>query len=432
LAKKAKKTTAMNVLIVGSGGREHTLAWKISQSPVLDKLYIAPGNGGTPSVGENVPIEMGNFEEIRRFVLDYQIGMVVVGPEQPLVDGIVDYFRNDLVLNRIPVIGPEKKGALLEGSKDYANRFMDKYGIPTAKYRSFSAGQLEQARAYLRELPAPYVLKADGLAAGKGVVIARDLDEAENTLKEFFEGKFGEASKKVVIEEFLEGKELSAFVLTDGKSYKMFPPAKDYKRAGEKDTGPNTGGMGALSPVPYAGEAFLEKIRQQIIEPTMKGLKEERIDYRGFLYFGLMKVGDQPYVIEYNVRMGDPEAQVVIPRMRSDLLEAMDAVAHQRLDSYNLELEEDYAATVILASAGYPGKYEKGKPITLPGDNKEVQVFHAGTKQEGGHLLTAGGRVMAVTALAPDFGQALSAVYKNIDSIDFEGKYYRKDIGYDL
>jgi len=422
----------MNVLIIGSGGREHALAWKISQSPMLDKLYIAPGNGGTQSVGENVPIKVSDFEGIRHFVLDNQIGMVVVGPEQPLVDGIVDYFRNDLVLNRIPVIGPEKKGALLEGSKDYANRFMDKYGIPTAKFRSFSAGQQDGALSYLRELSAPYVLKADGLAAGKGVVIAQTMDEAETTLKEFFAGKFGEASRKVVIEEFLEGKELSAFILTDGRTYKMFPPAKDYKRAGEQDTGPNTGGMGALSPVPYAGDAFLEKIRRQIIEPTMKGLKEERIDYRGFLYFGLMMVGDQPYVIEYNVRMGDPEAQVVIPRMRSDLLEAMDAVAHQRLDSYKLELEEDYAATVILASQGYPGQYEKGKFITLLPDSKEVQVFHAGTRQEEGRLITAGGRVMAVTALAPDFNQALTAVYKNIESIDFEGKYYRKDIGHDL
>jgi len=422
----------MNVLIIGSGGREHTLAWKISQSPMLEKLYVAPGNGGTPAVGETVPIAVGDFERIRQFVTDRKIDMVVVGPEQPLVDGIVDFFREDLVLNRVPVIGPEKKGALLEGSKDYANRFMDKYGIPTAQFRSFSDGQLEEARAYLRELPAPYVLKADGLAAGKGVVIAQTLEEAEDTLKEFFEGKFGEASKKVVIEEFLEGKELSAFVLTDGKSYKVFPPAKDYKRAGEQDTGPNTGGMGALSPVPYADEAFLEKIGREVIEPTMKGLKEERIDYRGFLYFGLMKVGDRPYVIEYNVRMGDPEAQVVIPRMRSDLLEAMDAVAHQRLDSYNLELEEDYAATVILASQGYPGKYEKGKPITLPEESREVQVFHAGTKQEAGQLVTAGGRVMAVTALAPDFDQALTRVYNHIESIDFEGKYYRKDIGHDL
>ncbi|MBS3805861.1 MAG: phosphoribosylamine--glycine ligase [Bacteroidales bacterium] len=422
----------MNVLIIGSGGREHTLAWKISQSPMLGKLYIAPGNGGTQSVGENVPIAVSDFEGIRRFVLDNQIGMVVVGPEQPLVDGIVDFFKNDLVLNRVPVIGPEKRGALLEGSKDYANRFMDRYGIPTAKFRSFTSDKQEEALAYLRGLSAPYVLKADGLAAGKGVVIAQTLEEAEHTLKEFFEGKFGEASKTVVIEEFLEGRELSAFILTDGKTYKVFPPAKDYKRAGEKDTGPNTGGMGALSPVPYADEAFLEKIRREIIEPTMNGLKEERIDYRGFLYFGLMKVGDQPYVIEYNVRMGDPEAQVVIPRMHSGLLEAMDAVAHQRLDSYTLELEEDYAATVILASQGYPGKYEKGKPITLPEEKKEVQVFHAGTKKEHGKLLTAGGRVMAVTALAAGFSQALSAVYREIENIDFEGKYYRKDIGHDL
>jgi len=422
----------MNVLIIGSGGREHTLAWKISQSPQLNKLYIAPGNGGTPSVGKNVPIAVDDFEGIRRFVLDNQIGMVVVGPEQPLVQGIVDYFRDDLVLNRIPVIGPEKRGALLEGSKDYANRFMDKYGIPTARFRSFDSDEADEALSYLETLSAPYVLKADGLAAGKGVVIAPTLEEARQTLKDFFGGQFGAASKKVVIEEFLEGRELSVFVLTDGKSYKIFPPARDYKRAGEGDTGPNTGGMGALSPVPYVGESFLEKIRTQIIEPTLKGLKQERIDYRGFLYFGLMKVGDQPYVIEYNVRMGDPEAQVVIPRLRSDLLEAMDAVAHQRLESYTLELEENCAATVILASLGYPGKYEKGQPIALPEANKEVKVFHAGTREQDGQLVTAGGRVMAVTALAPDFSQALSTIYRNIESIDFPGKYYRKDIGHDL
>ncbi len=422
----------MNVLIIGSGGREHTLAWKMAQSNKLDKLYIAPGNGGTPSVGENIEVSPTDFDAVRQVVLDKQIDMVVVGPEQPLVDGIVDYFREDLVLNRIPVIGPEKKGALLEGSKDFANRFMDKYGIPTASYRSFAPGQLDEAMEYLKKLSAPYVLKADGLAAGKGVVIARNLDEAQQTFKEFFEGKFGDASKTVVVEEFLEGRELSAFVLTDGKSYKIFPPAKDYKRIGEGDTGPNTGGMGALSPVPYASEAFMQKIRDQVIEPTMRGLRKERIDYRGFLYFGLMKVGDQPYVIEYNVRMGDPEAQVVVPRMKSDLLEAMDAVAHQRLDNYHLELEDDYAAAVILASQGYPGKYEKGKTITMPEDMEKVQVFHAGTKKEQGQLVTAGGRVMAVTALAPDFDQALSTIYHNIDSIEFEGKYYRKDIGHDL
>mgnify|MGYP006282943325 FL=1 len=422
----------MNVLIIGSGGREHTLAWKMFQSKKLDKLYIAPGNGGTPTVGENIEVSPTDFDAIRQVVLDKQIDMVVVGPEQPLVDGIVDYFREDLVLNRIPVIGPEKKGALLEGSKDFANRFMDKYGIPTASYRSFTPGQLEEAMGYLKKLSAPYVLKADGLAAGKGVVIAQSLEEAQQTLKEFFEGKFGDASKTVVVEEFLEGRELSAFVLTDGQSYKMFPPAKDYKRIGEGDTGPNTGGMGALSPVPYASEDFMQKIRDQVIEPTMRGLRKERIDYRGFLYFGLMKVGDQPYVIEYNVRMGDPEAQVVVPRMKSDLLEAMDAVAHQRLDKYQLELEDDCAAAVILASQGYPGRYEKGKTITMPEDMEKVQVFHAGTKKQQGQLVTAGGRVMAVTALAPDFDQALSTIYRNIDSIEFEGKYYRKDIGHDL
>jgi len=422
----------MNVLVLGAGGREHTLAWKLSKSPLLDKLYIAPGNGGTQTLGENINVAANDLEGIRQVVLDKHINLVLVGPEQPLVDGIVDYFREDLVLNRVPIVGPERKGALLEGSKDYANRFMDKYGIPTARYRSFYSGQTEEALQYLEGLEAPYVLKADGLAAGKGVVIAESLEEAKQTLKEFFEGKFGDASKTVVIEEFLEGKELSAFILTDGQSYKMFPLAKDYKRAGEKDTGPNTGGMGALSPVSYAGEEFIKKIRDKVVEPTMRGLRKERIDYRGFLYFGLMKVGDEPYVIEYNVRMGDPEAQVVIPRMKSDLLEALDAVAHQRLDAYQLEVDEHAAATVILASEGYPGKYEKGKIIRLPELTGGIQIFHAGTKQEDNKLVTAGGRVMAVSAQAGDFKTALSSIYKTIDAIDFDGKYYRNDIGYDL
>ena len=422
----------MNVLVLGSGGREHTLAWKMSKSPLLDKLYLAPGNGGTATLGENIDIAANDLEAIRQVVLDKHINLVVVGPEQPLVDGIVDYFRDDLVLNRVPVIGPERRGALLEGSKDYANRFMEKYGIPTARFQSFYSGQMDQAVQYLENLSAPYVIKADGLAAGKGVVIAESMDEAKQTLEEFFEGKFGDASKTVVIEEFLEGKELSAFILTDGQSYKMFPLAKDYKRAGEGDTGPNTGGMGALSPVSYASDDFIKKIQDKVVEPTMRGLRKERIDYRGFLYFGLMKVGDEPYVIEYNVRMGDPEAQVVIPRMKSDLLEALDAVAHQRLDSYQLEVTDHAAATVILASKGYPGKYEKGKAIRLPESTGNIQIFHAGTKQEDNKLVTAGGRVMAVSAQADDFQAALSAIYKTIDAIDFDGKYYRKDIGYDL
>jgi phosphoribosylamine--glycine ligase len=404
----------------------------MSKSPLLDKLYIAPGNGGTQTLGENINVAVSDLEGIRKVVLDKHINLVVVGPEQPLVDGIVDYFREDLVLNRIPVVGPERRGALLEGSKDYANRFMEKYGIPTARFRSFYSGQIKEAVQYLESLSAPYVIKADGLAAGKGVVIAESLDEAKQTLQEFFEGKFGDASKTVVIEEFLEGRELSAFILTDGQTYKMFPLAKDYKRAGEEDTGPNTGGMGALSPVSYAGDDFVKKLRDKVVEPTMRGLRKERIDYRGFLYFGLMKVGDEPYVIEYNVRMGDPEAQVVIPRMKTDLLEAMDAVAHQRLDSYELEVDEQAAATVILASQGYPGKYEKGKAIRLPESTGNIQIFHAGTKLEENRLVTAGGRVMAVSAQADDFNAALSSIYKTIDAIDFDGKYYRKDIGYDL
>lgn len=419
-------------MIIGSGGREHTLAWKIKQSPLLGKLYLAPGNGGTTETGENLDVNPTDFEAIRQVVLNKKIDMVVVGPEQPLVGGIGDYFRQDLVLNRIPLIGPEKAGALLEGSKDYANRFMDKYGIPTARFRSFAAREMEDAMEYLQRLEAPYVLKADGLAGGKGVVICQNLDEARQTLQTFFEGRFGESSKKVVVEEFLEGKELSVFILTDGRNYKMFPAAKDYKRIGEGDTGPNTGGMGALSPVPYGGEDFMEKVRHQVIEPTMEGLRNERIDYRGFLYFGLMKVGDHPYVIEYNVRMGDPEAQVVIPRIASDLLEALDAVAHQRLEDYELKISPSAAATVILASEGYPGKYEKGQPITLAGGLEDVYVFHAGTEQKDSQLVTSGGRVMAVTALAEHYRNALSTIYSNIEKIQFEGRYYRRDIGYDV
>ena len=422
----------MNVLIVGSGGREHTLAWKIARSPHLTRLFIAPGNGGTSEVGENVNLKDTDFEGIKKVVLDKKIDMVVVGPEQSLVEGIGDFFAGDPEIKHIPLIGPGMEGARLEGSKEFANRFMEKYNIPTAQYRSFTDDQYEEALNYLKTLQPPYVLKADGLAAGKGVVIAETFDEAQSTLKDFFGGQFGEASKKVVIEEFLEGRELSAFVLTDGENYKMFPLAKDYKRAGERDTGLNTGGMGSLSPVTYADEAFIQKIEEQIVQPTIQGLQKENIEYKGFLYFGLMKVGDTPYVIEYNVRMGDPEAQVVIPRMKSDLLEALQAVGNGTLKDYNLDIDESVAAAVILASQGYPGKYEKGKEIVLPSELKDGLVFHAGTKIENGKLVTSGGRVMAVASLAPDFEKALSKIYEAIDQIDFEGKYFRRDIGYDV
>lgn len=422
----------MNVLIIGSGGREHTLAWKLSRSDHLEKLFIAPGNGGTDATGTNLNVDSTDFEGIKQAILENQIEMVVVGPEQPLVEGIGDFFENDRELHDIPLIGPGKAGARLEGSKGYANHFMEKYGIPTAGYRSFGEDQYEEALRYLRQMKPPYVLKADGLAAGKGVVIAETLEEAGNTLQEFFAGKFGDASKKVVVEEYLKGKELSVFILTDGMNYQMFPLAKDYKRAGENDTGLNTGGMGSLSPVTYADDPFIEKIEQKIIQPTIDGLQKENIRYKGFLYFGLMKVGDEPYVIEYNVRMGDPEAQVVIPRVESDLLEALMAVENNTLGDFKLEIDNKVAAAVILASQGYPGKYEKGKKIALPAELKDGLVFHAGTKKENGNLVTSGGRVMAVTSLAPTFDEALSVVYQNINKIDFEGKYYRRDIGYDI
>ncbi|MCF8335197.1 MAG: phosphoribosylamine--glycine ligase [Bacteroidales bacterium] len=422
----------MNVLVIGSGGREHTLAWKISQSPHLTKLYIAPGNGGTWEVGENINVKDTDFGGIKEIVIDKQIDMVVVGPEEPLVKGIGDFFKEDPELREVPVIGSGRMGARLEGSKEFAHRFMEKYRIPTPGYKSFSEGQYEEAVNYLDGLTPPYVLKADGLAAGKGVVISETLREARDTLKEFFGGKFGEASKKVVVEDYLEGRELSVFVLTDGENYKMFPLAKDYKRAGEKDTGSNTGGMGSLSPVTYVDESFIEKIEEKIVKPTIGGLRQEGIPYKGFLYFGLMKIEDEPYVLEYNIRMGDPEAQVVIPRMKSDLLEAFIALSNNKLHDYTLEIDDSVAAAVILASEGYPGEYEKGKEISISVPLEQVHLFHAGTAYDNGRLVTSGGRVMAVASVALTFEKALAFIYEQIGQIDFEGKYFRKDIGYDI
>ena len=422
----------MNILVLGSGGREHTLGWKIAQSPHLTELYFAPGNGGTWEVGENINVKGSDFDGIREVVLDKKIDMVVVGPEEPLVNGITDFFREDPDLKEVSVIGPGREGARLEGSKEFAHHFMEKYKIPTSGYKSFSEGQYDEAVNHLDGLNPPYVIKADGLAGGKGVVICQTLGEARETLREFFGGKFGEASKKVVVEEFLEGSEMSAFVLTDGESYKMFPLAKDYKRIGEQDTGPNTGGMASLSPVNYADEAFIDKIEEKIVKPTIAGLRKEHIPYKGFLYFGLMKVGDEPYVLEYNVRMGDPEAQAVIPRMNSDLLEAFIALSNNKLHDYTLEIKDSVCAAVILASGGYPGDYEKGKEISISVPLEDVQLFHAGTAYENSKLVTSGGRVLAVTSLARDFEKALSAIYNNIDNIDFEGKYFRSDIGKEL
>ena len=421
----------MNVLIIGSGGREHALAWKLSQSSSLKNLYITPGNGGTRSVGKNLDISPTDFEAIKSFSLQNNIELIVVGPEQPLVEGIVDFFREDPEVNHLRVIGPSKQGALLEGSKDFANQFMKTYNIPTADFQTFTLETLDEAFSYLERTKPPYVLKSDGLAGGKGVIITKNIDEAKQQLKDLLEGKFGEASKKVVIEQFLDGKELSVFVLTDGKNYKILPNAKDYKRIGENDTGPNTGGMGAVSPVPYGDDTLMKKIEEKIIQPTINGLAEENIDYKGFLYFGLTKVGEEPYVIEYNVRMGDPETQAVIPRIKSDLLSLLASIPEEQLDTETIEIDTSVAGCIVLASEGYPGKYEKGKTIQI-GPVEHAEVFHAGTKSENESLITSGGRVLSVVSKGNTYEEVFRAIYKNAEKINFEGMYYRKDIGLDL
>lgn len=422
----------MNVLVLGSGGREHTLAWKISQSSKLSGLYIAPGNGGTGSVGTNVELSPENFDEVRKFVLENQIRIVVVGPEQPLVAGIYDYFKEDKDLQGVYLIGPSKAGARLEGSKEFANQFMKKYEISTADFRSFTEDSLQEGYNYLEKLQPPYVLKADGLAAGKGVLIIDSLGEAKESLKDLLSGKFGEASKTVVIEEFLNGKELSVFIATDGESYKLLPSAKDYKRVGEGDTGLNTGGMGAVSPVGYADAGFMEKVKKKIIEPTLDGLKEEGINYSGFLYFGLMKVGEEPYVIEYNVRLGDPETQAVLPRVECDFIDLFEGIGSKKLADVDVSISPKASATVILASQGYPGKYEKGKKINVLKEYNDVLIFHAGTQKRDGALFTNGGRVMGITSVKSDFKMVFSSIYEQINHIDFDGKYYRRDIGMNL
>ncbi len=422
----------MNVLIIGSGGREHALAWKLGKSDKIEKLFIAPGNAGTVTEGTNVELDTGNHDELKKFILGERIGMVIVGPEAPLVEGIRDSFENDPQLNNIPVIGPDRRGAMLEGSKDFAKEFMIKYGIPTAGYKTFTKDSLDSAKEYLSAIKPPYVLKADGLAAGKGVVILDNLDEAKGELDAMFGGKFGDAGNKVVIEEFLSGIELSVFILTDGTSYKLLPEAKDYKRIGEGDSGLNTGGMGAVSPVPFANAGFMEKVEEKIIKPTMAGLSAEGIDYRGFIFFGLMNSGGEPYVIEYNVRMGDPEAEVVIPRIKSDLLDLFNGVAEQNLDKRVLEIDERVATTVMLVSGGYPGPYHKGIGISGIEKVAESIVFHAGTTLKGSSCVTAGGRVMAISSFGNDMHEALETSYRSAGNINFDGKYYRKDIGFDL
>ncbi|MAL60503.1 MAG: phosphoribosylamine--glycine ligase [Flavobacteriaceae bacterium] len=423
----------MNILILGSGGREHTFAYKISQSPRCSKLFVAPGNAGTAGIATNLSISVNDFEAIKKAVLEHAIKMVVVGPEDPLVNGIYDFFQQDSQLKNVMLIGPSKRGALLEGSKERAKEFMMDHKIPTAAYQSFTSESLEAGKQFLETLKPPYVLKADGLAAGKGVLILKDLEEAKSELENMLsKAKFGAASSKVVIEEFLDGIELSVFVLTDGKNYKVLPTAKDYKRIGEGDTGLNTGGMGAVSPVPFADEVLMKKIEERIVKPTVNGLQAERIEYKGFVFIGLIKVNNEPYVIEYNVRMGDPETEAVLPRIKTDLVNLFEATANQKLDEISLEMDERSAATIMVVSGGYPEAYEKGKEIIGIENVKDSIVFHAGTALKDGKVVTNGGRVIAVTSLDKDFKKAIKKSYQEIEKLSFDTMYYRTDIGFDL
>lgn len=422
----------MKVLLLGSGGREHALAWKMVQSPRLEKLYVAPGNAGTAEIAENVAIAVNDFQAIADFIAENGIRMLVVGPEDPLVGGIRDFLQADGRLGGLLIVGPGKEGALLEGSKDFAKQFMQRYHIPTAGYMTVTRENLAEGMQFLATLKPPYVLKADGLAAGKGVLIIDDLGEAQSELEQMLDGKFGKASARVVIEEFLKGIEISVFAVTDGKGYKILGSAKDYKRVGEGDTGLNTGGMGAVSPVPFADEAFNRKVKERIVRPTVEGLKKEGIDYRGFIFFGLMNVGGEPFVIEYNVRMGDPETEVVMPRLKSDVLELFEAVASGHLEQVDLELDKRFCTTVMLVAGGYPGSYEKGNAITGIGRVKDAIVFHAGTKRQDSQVVTNGGRVIAVSAFGDTLCEALKQSYSQVAELDFKDKNYRRDIGQDL
>jgi phosphoribosylamine--glycine ligase len=424
----------MNILLLGSGGREHAFAWKIIQSPECTNLYVAPGNAGTAQIAQNIPLSVTDFIGIRSFVLDHAIDLIVVGPEEPLVKGLVDFLQSHADTAKLPIVGPSQLGATLEGSKDFSKRFMQRHGVPTAAYETFTADQIEAGLAYLETQNLPIVLKADGLAAGKGVLICQTLDEAKTSLKEMLlDAKFGDASSKVVVEEFLSGIELSIFVATDGKSYKILPEAKDYKRIGEGDTGLNTGGMGAVSPVVFADADFLRKVEDRIVKPTIQGLAKDNIDYKGFLFIGLMNKDGDPSVIEYNVRMGDPETEAVLPRIKSDFLGLLRGIGTGTLSEYTLEIAPEYATTVVMVSGGYPGSYDKGFSITLPAKAENAVIFHAGTAQNSeGQIVNQGGRVIAVTGFGKELQEALDNAFNTVKQISWEKAYFRKDIGQDV
>lgn len=422
----------MNILIVGSGGREHAMSWKIKQSPRLGKLFVAPGNAGTSELGTNIPVGVSDFEGLKKAVIDHSIDLVLVGPEVPLCEGLHDFFSSDDSLKNVLFVGPYKYGAQLEGSKDFAKEFMMRHEIPTAKYLSVTSANLEDGISFLKTLQSPYVLKADGLAAGKGVLIINELQEAENSLKEMLSGQFGSASSKVVIEEFLSGIECSVFAITDGKDYRILPEAKDYKRIGEGDTGLNTGGMGAISPVPFADKVFMKKVEDRIIRPTVEGLKKDKIAYNGFIFFGLINVGGEPMVIEYNARMGDPETEAVMLRIKSDFVDLLIGAADGTLETKSIEIDSRSAVTVMLVSGGYPGSYEKGKVISGLDQVEDSIAFHAGTSLKNGTVCTDGGRVIAVSSYGENKQDALARSYRNAAKISFDGMYYRKDLGFDL